>query len=332
MTNDVTRVNLSTPGNEEHGKMLQDVKTDQTQIDPDAIIERKSLSAAMGESFWLALMWLCIVAVLAVTANLWPLPEYDHMDWQYQAAMPGTESRAPLKDSHGKTAESDFVYLLGTDTMGRDIVTRLIFGARISLTVGLATPCIGLILGGILGMLAGFYRGRIESFIMVAMDAILAFPGIVLLLVITFYLGPGLRNMIFALGLLTIPYFSRVARANTLKVAAQEFVTSARMAGQSGASIMLREIVPNISMPLIVYALLVVAYMIVAEGALSFLGLGVPAPVPSWGGMIAEGKEVLEEAPHISLLPALVLFLTVLSFNIIGDSLKRVLDSKEGQL
>ncbi len=292
----------------------------------------KSLSAAMGESFWLALLWLFIVAFFALSAQLWPLPGYDRMDWLHPAATPGTESRAPIKNSSGETTEEDVVYLLGTDTMGRDIVTRLIFGARVSLMVGLITPCLGLVIGGILGLLAGFYRGRVEIFIMVTMDAILAFPGMVLLLVITFYLGPDLWNIIFALGFLTIPHFARVARANTLTSVEREFVLSARMLGQTDINIMLREIVPNIVMPLIVYALLVVSYMIVAEGALSFLGLGVPAPIPSWGGMIAEGKEVLDEAPHVSLLPALILFLTVLAFNLIGDSLKRVLDSKEGQL
>lgn len=321
-------VSIPAPGDENYIKSIGD----RDYADLEAVTRPKSLSAAMGESFWLALMWLFIVAVLAVTANFWPLPEYDHMDWLHPAAVPGTEGQPPIRDSHGKTSEADFVYLLGTDTMGRDIVTRLIFGARVSLSVGLTAPCIGMAVGGILGLLAGFYRGRIEFFTMMAMDAILAFPGIILLLVITFYLGPSLRNIICALGLLTIPHFSRVARANTLKVAAQEFVTSARMVGQSDTSIMLREILPNIIMPLVVYALLVVAYMIVAEGILSFLGLGVPAPAPSWGGMIAEGKEVLEEAPHISLIPALVLFLTVLAFNVIGDSLKRVLVSKEGQL
>jgi len=291
-----------------------------------------SIAEAMGASFWLALMWLFIVTVFALSADLWPLPEYDHMDWLQQAAVPGTESRAPVKSIGGETIETEFLYLLGTDTMGRDIVTRIIYGARVSLTVGLVTPCFGLVIGGILGTLAGFYRGRIETVIMVTMDAILAFPAMALLLAITFYLGLGLVNIILAMGFLSIPYFSRVARANTLAFAEREFVQSARMLGQTDISIMIREILPNIIMPLFVYALLVVSYMIVAEGALSFLGLGVLPPTPSWGGMIAEGKEVLDEAPHISLIPALILFLTVLSFNIIGDSLKRVLDSKEGQL
>ena len=286
----------------------------------------------MGASFWLAVMWLMIIAFLAISAEFWPLPEYDHMDWLNQAAAPGTEGRIPFKESSQQTIETSFVYFLGTDTLGRDIVTRIIFGARVSLIVGLITPCIGMVIGGILGLLAGFYRGRLDAFIMVIMDTLLAFPALILLLVITFYLGSKLGNIIMVMGFLSVPYFSRVARAKTLTYAEREFVQSARMLGQTDISIMMREILPNIIMPLVVYALLVVSYMIIAEGTLSFLGLGVPAPTPSWGGMIAEGKEVLDEAPHISLLPALILFLTVLSFNIIGDSLKRVLDSKEEQL
>ena len=320
------------PGKVDRKRTLRDANAARHHVDHETVVERRSLLTAMGESFWLALMWLTIVVALAVTANLWSLPEYDHMDWHHQAARPGTKSRVPIKDGCGKMAESDFVYLLGTDTMGRDVVTRLIFGARVSLMVGLAPPCIGMLIGGLLGMLAGFYRGFLDACIMVSMDSILSFPGIVLLLVITFYLGPGLGKMILALGFLAVPHFSRVARANTLNVASREFVTSARMIGQSNTGILLREIAPNIVMPLVVYALLMVAYMIVAEGVLSFLGLGVPAPTPSWGGMIAEGKEVLEESAHISLLPALVMFLTVLAFNVIGDGLKRVLDAKEGQL
>ena len=286
------------------------------------------LSESMGVSFWFALIWVFIVVFFALTADYLPLPDVNYMDFAHQAAPPGTVCRIPIKGS----TETEFVCLLGTDTLGRDIATRIISGTRVSLTVGLATPCIGLVIGGVLGMLAGFYRGRLDYFLMMTMDAILAFPALVLLLVITFCLGPSLLNITLSLGFLLIPYFTRVARANTLTLSEREFVQSARMLGQTDISIIIREITPNIIMPLIAYALLVVSYMIIAEGTLSFLGLGVPQPTPSWGGIIAEGKEVLDDAPHISLLPAFILFLTVLSFNIVGDSVKRVLDLKEAQL
>ena len=210
--------------------------------------------------------------------------------------------------------------------------SRLIFGARVSLAVGLSAPLIGLVLGGLLGMAAGYYRGKCDALTTFIMDTILAFPGLVFLLAITFYLGPSLKNIIIGLGALTVPWFFRVSRANTIKYTHRGFVQAARMAGRGDPGIIFFEIMPNVLVPLAVYALIVVSYMIVAEGALSYLGLGVPSPVPSWGGMIAEGREVLGTATHISLLPAGVMFTTVLSFNLIGDALRSLLDTRQGQL
>ncbi len=294
--------------------------------------KQPSLSERLGPAFWISLAWLLLIAGLAVIAGYLPLPEYDHMNWNNPASPPGTTGSIPVVNNRGETFKSQFVFLFGTDTMGRDIFTRLIFGARVSLSVGLGAPIIGMIIGTLLGLIAGFYQGVTESIIVAVMDSILAFPGLVLLLAITFILGPSLNTIIASLGFLTIPSFTRIARANTLQYAGREFVQAARMSGRRDTGIMVFEILPNIIIHILVYTLLVVSYMIVAEGALSFLGLSVPAPTPSWGGMIAEGKEVLEEAPHISMIPSLILCATVLSFNLIGDALRSIVDNRKGQL
>ncbi len=286
----------------------------------------------LGVAFWVSLAWIVCLIASTATVEFWNLPEPDHMDWLNLASEPGTLGKIPITGHGDGPVERDYPYLLGTDTMGRDIVTRLIYGARISLSVGLIAPIIGMVLGGFLGMLAGYYRGRLETFVVSGMDTILAFPGIVLLLAMSFYLGASLQNLIIVLGFLTIPAFSRVARAQTLTFSQREFVQAAKMLGQRDAGILLREILPNVFMSMLVYALLVVSGLIIAEGALSYLGLSVPPPTPSWGGMIAEGKEVLDEAPHVSLIPAFVMFLTVISFNLIGDSLRKRIDARESHI
>jgi peptide/nickel transport system permease protein len=292
----------------------------------------KTTTVHMGMTFWIPIIWIAFVVVSATTAGMWAIPESDRMDWENLSAKPGTKNDDAVLQHTGETEKTDYIYWLGTDTMGRDIISRLVYGARISLSVGLLSPLIGFIIGGLLGCFAGYYRGRLESLIVAVMDIILAFPGLVMLLAIIFYLGPALENLVAALGFLTIPAFSRVARARTLALSDQEFVQAARLTGAGNISILAREILPNVIIPMSVYGLLAVAFMIMAEGALSFLGLGVPAPIPSWGGMIAEGREVLDEAPHVSMIPAFVMFLTVISFNLIGDSLRSLLERRRSQL
>lgn len=285
-----------------------------------------------GLSFWLPVFWLAALTVAAATAGWWAVPAFDLMDWNNLQAAPGTPTANAVFQNTDGLEKQEYVYWLGTDTMGRDVVSRVIYGARISLAVGLVSPTIGFFLGGILGCLAGYFRGRLEAVIVAVMDVILAFPSLVLLLAITFYLGPSLGNLIIALGFLTIPAFSRVARARTLSLRDLEFVQAARLTGAGDLTILVHEIVPNVIIPMAAYGLLVVSFMIMAEGALSFLGLGVPPPTPSWGGMIAEGREVLEEAPHVSMIPAGVMFLTVISFNMIGDGLRSLAENRTSQL
>lgn len=286
----------------------------------------------LGPAIWLPTIWLLFVFGCALSADWWPLPPLDQMHWENLAAGPGTVSLSPLAAPNAADANPYTIHLLGTDSVGRDILSRLLAGARVSLTVGLFSTLIGMVLGGGLGMLAGYYRGRIETIIVGAIDCILAFPTLVLLLTVTHLLGASLFNITLALGFVVIPAFCRVARANTLKLSGLEFVQAAKAAGARDRSIILRELLPNVLIPLSVYALVVAGFLIIAEGGLGFLGLSVPAPAPSWGGMVAEGQGVLKEAPHVSLIPMLVMFLTILSFNLLGDRLRSLTDVRESRL
>lgn len=268
-----------------------------------------------GATFWLPLAWITLVVLCAVSASWLPVPAPDQIDWDNLAAKPGVAG-----------------HLLGTDTIGRDIASRLLFGARVSLIVGFLAPCIGLVLGCLAGVAAGYYRGFAETLIVGAIDTFIAFPRLIFLMVFMFVLGASLSNLTIALGLLTAPSFARVARANTIRFAGREFVLAARAIGAGDVAIILREILPNVLAPMLVYMLLVMGFVIVAEGGLGFLGLSVPSPTPSWGGMIAQGREALEETPHVSMIPTAVMFLTVLSVNLIGDRLRGWGDGRESQL
>ena len=268
----------------------------------------------LGPLFWMAIVWMIFVFAVAIFADVLPLPSPTDMDM--------LEKRAPFSMQHW----------LGTDSLGRDELARVIYGARISLIVGLCAPIIGITLGGALGILAGYFRGRFESVVVGSMDVLLAFPPLVLALAVGAYLGQSVPNLTFILGLLGVPAFMRVARAATLTLARREFVIAAQALGATHARILLRELLPNVLLPLFAFFLLAVAVTIVAEGSLSFLGLGVPPPISSWGSMIGEGRESLEMAPRLAFIPAIAMFLTVLSFNLVGDTLRALTDPRQGAL
>jgi peptide/nickel transport system permease protein len=264
--------------------------------------------------FWFASAWLAIILALAILAPVLPLQNPTDMDM--------LERRAAFSAEHW----------LGTDGLGRDELSRVIYGARVSLVVGLCAPVIGLTIGGALGLIAGYFRGRFESFVVGSMDVLLAFPPLIFALAVTAYLGQSILNLTCVLGVLNIPAFMRVARAATLTLARREFVIAAQALGASHARILLRELLPNVMLPLLAFFLLGVAVNIVVEGALSFLGLGVPPPISSWGSMIGEGRESLDVAPRLAFIPAIVMFLTVLSFNLVGDTLRAFTDPRQGAL
>jgi peptide/nickel transport system permease protein len=284
------------------------------EIDDAIVVSPVRRTRRLGMLFWMAVGWMLLVFAAAVFADLLPLPSPTDMDM--------LERRAAFSALHW----------LGTDVLGRDELSRLIYGARISLTVGLCAPVIGLVIGGALGMLAGYFRGRFETLVVGSMDVLLAFPPLILALAVTAYLGQSLINLTCILGVLGIPAFMRVARASTLTLARREFVIAAQALGATHMRILLRELLPNVFLPLLAFFLLGVAVTIVVEGALSFLGLGVPPPISSWGSMIGEGRESLEIAPRLAFIPAAAMFLTVLSFNLVGDTLRALTDPRQGAL
>src|SRR5258705_8657544 len=283
-------------------------------IDEDVAVAPIRRSGRVGSLFWAAIAWMVFVFAAAALAGLLPLPSPTDMDMLAR--------RAPASALHW----------LGTDGLGRDELARLIYGARISLTVGFCAPIIGVTIGGALGMMSGYFRGRFETLVVGSMDVLLAFPPLILALAVTAYLGQSIFNLTYILGVLSIPAFTRVARAATLTLARREFVIAAQALGATHARILLRELLPNVFLPLVAFFLLGVAVTIVVEGAVSFLGLGVPPPVSSWGSMIGEGRESLDVAPRLAFIPAIAMFLTVLSFNLVGDTLRALTDPRQGAL
>jgi peptide/nickel transport system permease protein len=280
----------------------------------DGVADRPIRSRRPGTLFWLAAGWIVLLVTAAVFADLWLTHSPLEMDM--------LERRAPPSLSHW----------LGTDGLGRDELARLVHGARVSLIIGVCAPLLGIVIGGGLGILAGYFRGRFETLVVGGMDVLLAFPPLVFALAVVAYLGQSLFYLTCVLGVLGVPAFMRVARAATLSLAEREFVVAARALGATHTRILLHELLPNVFLPLLAFFLLGVAVTIVVEGALSFLGLGVPPPAPSWGSMISEGREGLEIAPRLAFIPAATMFLTVLSFNLVGDSLRALTDPRQGAL
>ena len=220
-------------------------------------------------------------------------------------------------------------HLAGTDELGRDILSRLIWGARISMFVGSSVVICSLFLGLIVGSVAGYYGGGIDRFVnVVLMNAFLSFPGILIAIAFVAFRGPGILNLVLALSLGGWVGYARLVRAQVLAVREREFVEAARGLGASDLRIILRHILPNIVQPVIVQAAIGMAGAILAEATMSFLGLGVPPPTASWGSMLNDARSHLFDAPHLVLFPAMTVMLAVLAFNFIGDALRDLLDPR----
>jgi peptide/nickel transport system permease protein len=224
-----------------------------------------------------------------------------------------------------------WTYLLGTDELGRDLLSRIIYGGRVSMTVGVVAVTIGSVGGVTLGLLSGFFSGTVDAAIMRLMDAVLAFPAVILTLAIVSSLGPSAANAAIAIGIVTIPSFARITRGSLLSLKEKEFVDASRLSGASDAYLMFRVLLPNSLSPLLVQASVAFASAILTEAALSFLGLGVQPPTPSWGAMLDYGRKYLTQTPWYSVSAGAAIFLAVLSLNLLGDGLRDALDPRLGR-
>lgn len=281
------------------------VRTDQRSLSGLALRRFLTIrSAALGAGILLALV------VAAVMAPLLTPYEYDKI--------------APTDAYAAPSAE----HPMGTDKFGRDVFTRVLYGGRISLTVGLIATAIGGCIGVMLGMTAGYFGGLIDEATMRVLDMMLAFPGILLAMGIVAMLGPSLQNLMIAVGIGYIAGFARLMRGNVLSARRFDYVLAAESLGGRSGTIMRRHILPNIAAPLIVYATLSVASAILTAAGLSFLGLGAKPPSPEWGIMLSDGRETLNRAWWVSLFPGLAILATTLSINFVGDGLRIALDPR----
>lgn len=257
-----------------------------------------------------AYVWLAVVIVAAIFAGVLPLAPYD--------IAVGPPRQPPQLGS--------LDLLLGTDRLGRSLLVRCVYGAQVSLVVGAVAGLAGSVIGTALGMTAGYLGRRADAVIRLLADAMLAFPPLILLLALAAVLTPSVPTILVGLTLLVVPTFIRLARANTLSWSAREFVTAARNMGAGHRRILFREILPNLLPSQAAYLPVVMAALIVAEGSLSFLGMGIPPPTPSWGGMISDAKDSIGDSPHMVFVPAAVIFLTVFALNQAGDHLRHRFD------
>ncbi len=217
---------------------------------------------------------------------------------------------------------------LGTDNLGRDMLSRIIHGSRLSLTIGFITTSIGLAVGGFLGSLAAFYGGRIDQLIMRFMDIILAIPGFIFAVALVTALGPNIINLMIAVGVNSIPYFARIIRSSIMSTKESEFVEAARAVGSSDMWIIFKHLIPNSFAPILVQATLRIGDTIIIAAGLSFLGLGAQPPAPEWGAMLSAGRQYLRDSWWMATFPGLAIMVTVLAFNLVGDGLRDALDPR----
>ncbi len=269
------------------------------------------LAATRSKSVLIGGIIVCLVLLAGLLAPV--LSTHD----PYEMVM-GERLAKPMTSGH----------LLGTDQFGRDLYTRILYGAKVSLEVGIVAVGLSLVIGVTLGLIAGYYGGWVDSLIMRIVDIVLSFTVILLAIAFVAALGPGINNVIIALGLVYWTNYARLVRANVLVVKEAEYIQAARTIGSSDFRIIFYNILPNCLAPIIVVATLGLGQAIVAEATLSFLGLGIQPPESSWGWTLAFGMKFLKDAPHLSIYPGLAIMVTVLGFNLLGDGIRDLTDSK----
>lgn len=279
----------------------------------------RALGPQVNVSVWFAVLWLTVLVAAALLADLLPFAEARNV--QLTLTEP-TLVRPDLFSAHP----------LGTDRQGLDILGGVVYGARVSLVVGVVATLLGMTIGGFIGLCAGYYGRWTARVADTFGDSLLAFPPLVLLLAMVAVFRPNITSVTAALTVLSIPSYIRLARANTLVHAQREFVLVARALGARKRTVLWREIVPNVLLPVVSYAFVIFAVLVVAEASLSFLGLGIQRPNPTWGNMIAAGAGDFDRHPHLVFGPGIVLFLTVFAINVVGDRLRRAWDPRRGKL
>jgi len=260
--------------------------------------------------------WLGLVIVLALLQPFLPLPD--------PAASDYTSVRTP--------PFANVAHILGTDQLGRDLLARVLSGASVSLAVGIGSTLIALLLGAPLGAAAGYFGGAWDRVVSWFNDVMLAFPSLIALIALATFLGPSLPTIIVGMGLVATPLVSRLARSSAMGYAQRDFVAAAKVGGAGSARILAREILPNIALVVIPFAITMVALSITAEGALSFLGLGVPPPTTSWGGIMNDGRGELRTLPYIVFVPAVVMCMTLLAISFVADWMNRLSDNRESRV
>lgn len=266
----------------------------------------------MGPIVLLSLSWLALLLVAAAFGRFLPLPSPSANDYSAISLLPF----------------QSWDHIMGTDNLGRDILSRLISGAFVSLSVGLGSVLIGTVLGTALGAAAGFFGGWWDRIVSWLTDIVLAFPALIAVIAFATFLGPSLPTLVLGFGLIFIPQVARVARSTTLSFLNRDFVTASRAMGAREMRILVLDVLPNILATVIAFAMTLVAIAIVAEGGMSFLGLGVPAPQTSWGSMMNDGRGELRTDPHIVIIPAVVMCLSLLALNFVAEWIGRRFDRR----